>query len=145
MMLTTGFVIATQRHAEPGFFEFALLGPSMKASDYPSDVVVTQPITLLVFVVNRMAEIERIRITMRIGNADLPTERLAVATEQQFELESQEELIATFRFTLSQFGFTQNGSYRVVFELYRSTTDPSNASSWSFTGLWLQIWLNARE
>lgn len=145
MLFSTGIVLATQKHVESGFFELGVLGPGMKASGYPYNVTITQLVSLWIFVANRMPEPERLRVAMRIGSSSLADDELAVVQVQEFELASNGNRTVLFAFTLSESGFTQPDLYRVQFLLYGSHENSSPVSSYSYTGLWLQIWLNVSE
>jgi uncharacterized membrane protein len=145
MLVCTVAVAASQRNGRPGFFEFGLLGPATKASEYQYNVTVSQLVYLSVFVANRMPSSEHLRVAMRIGDSTLADEKLPIVMVQEIEVTSGSTIICPFTFTLSQFGLTQSGLYRVLFELYRDSRDSSYTRSWSFTGLWLQTWLSARS
>jgi len=142
MALCTSVVVATHTPSQTGFFEFAVLGPQMEASSYPYNVTLSDPIDLWIFVGNRMGTPENLRVVVTITGPSLPYGKPIVIEMQEFSLAADGTTTQPFECTLSKLGFREIGSYRAVFELYGSAQDDS---SWSSTGLWLQIWLNASK
>jgi uncharacterized membrane protein len=138
-MLTAIQFISVERRAE-GFSELAVLGPNMRAADYPREVFVGQQFSLYLYVINREGEVTFYKILVKTGNkssfvnSTAPMNAPVVAEYDKILMNDQtwtRPIILSINKTES--------NIRLVFEMwtYNDATD-----GFVYEGRWNQLWLN---
>ena len=122
------------------FSELGVLGPGQKISGYPTSVSAGQQFTLYVYVGNHQGEAEYYQVLVKEGNsatvitnstsADLPS-----VLTSPLVLDENSSAIFPVNLSMNTVGLNQ----RLIFELWMFN---STASSFGYTGLWNQIWIN---
>ncbi len=125
---------------EPKYSELGILGPNRTTNDYPTTVPVNQSFLLYGFVKNHEGHVEDYQLLVKVGNQTTLVSNATYANapviSTYWQILSENET-KTFPMNLS---LNQAGNEtRIIFELW-SYDVPS--SSYEYTGLWDQIWLN---
>ncbi|MCW4029791.1 MAG: DUF1616 domain-containing protein [Candidatus Bathyarchaeota archaeon] len=120
------------------FTALGLLGPNQKLGDYPSQIVVNQPVKLYIYVDNQMGKPMLYTIPVKVGNNYTQTNPAPVEPIWMFEqvLANNQSWIFPVTINLTQPGDNQ----RVIFELwfYNETTNQNQYQPQR----WAQLWLN---
>jgi uncharacterized membrane protein len=118
------------------FTAIAILGPSGKIGDYPSTVLIGQPINLYIYVYNHMGVptwlVVRLYVTNNTG-LEPPLNITPIAVYQRVLLNNESWLIP-ITITLNS-----TGTYRLIGELWMYS--PSNLTL-TYTGNYVQLWIN---
>ncbi len=121
------------------FSAIALLGPTGKLGDYPSTVIIGQPINLYIYVYNHMGVptwfIVKVFITSNTS-AEPPLNQTPVMVFQRV-LANNGTWIEPLTFSLNS-----TGSYRLIGELWMY--DPGNLTL-TYTGNYVQLWINVTQ
>jgi uncharacterized membrane protein len=122
------------------FSELGILGPSQKIADYPTNVVVGQQFTLYVYVGNHEGEAGYYQVLVKEGNqatiiSNSTSANLPPVLAHSLVLGDNSSTI--FPVILSM--YTAGLNQRLIFELWMFNSTPT---SFTYTGLWAQIWLN---
>jgi len=122
------------------FSELGVLGPNQKIADYPTTVVAGQHFTLYVYVGDHEGQAEYYQVLLKEGNqatsisnstsADLPS-----VLTSSLVLEDNSSSVFPVSIWMSTAGLNQ----RLIFELWMFN---STSTSFTYTGLWNQLWLN---
>ena len=122
------------------FSELGILGPQQTISNYPTSVSTNQPFLLYCYVGNHEGVSEYYQVIIKLGNANTQISNTTSANAPQIASFSRilgDGQNATFPISIA---ISQSGTnLRVLFELW--TYNPST-SSFTYTGLWNQLWLN---
>ena len=125
---------------EPKYSELGILGPNRTTNGYPTIVPVNQSFLLYGFVKNHEGHVEDYQLLVKVGNQTTLVSNATYANAPVISTYWQilrENETRTFPMDLS---LNQAGNdTRIIFELW-SYDVPS--SSYVYTGLWDQIWLN---
>ncbi len=121
------------------FTAIAILGPSGKIGDYPSTVLIGQPINLYIYVYNHMGVptwlVVRLYVTNNTG-LEPPLNITPIAVYQRVLLNNESWLIP-ITITLNS-----TGTYRLIGELWMYS--PSNLTL-TYTGNYVQLWINVTQ
>ncbi len=125
---------------EPRYSELGILGPTRTTSGYPTIVPVNQSFLLYGFVKNHEGHVEDYQLLVKVGNQTTlvsnSTYANAPVISTYWQILSENE---TWTFPMNLSLNHAGNDTRIIFELW-SYDVPS--SSYEYTGLWDQIWLN---
>lgn len=102
----TVFIAAFPQPSEP-FTELYLLGPSGKASGYPTNLSVGQNATVLVGVINRENAVVSYQLVAKFNNTTFATKSFTLANNEKWEQ------------PLSFTATTRGASQKVTFDLFK--------------------------
>jgi len=122
------------------FSELGVLGPGQKIGGYPTSAVVGQPFTLYVYVGNHEGEANYYRVLVKEGNqatviSNSTAASLSPVLTDSLILNDNSSTVFPVAPSMSTAGLNQ----RLIFELWMFN---STSSSFGYTGLWTDIWLN---
>ena len=122
------------------FSELGVLGPGQKIGGYPTNVAVGQHFTLYVYVGNHQGEAEYYQVLVKEGNqatvvSNSTSANLPAVLANSLVLGDNSSTIFPVTISMSTAGLNQ----RLIFELWILN---STISSFGYTGLWNQIWIN---
>ncbi|ADN49843.1 DUF1616 domain-containing protein [Vulcanisaeta distributa] len=121
------------------FSAIGLLGPTGKLGDYPSTVVVGQPISLYIYVYNHMGVPTWFVVRVFVTNntvAQPPLNQTPIMVFQRVLLNNESWIEPL---TLS---INSTGTYRIIGELWMYS--PSNLTL-VYTGKYVQLWVNVTQ
>ena len=124
----------------PKYSGLGILGPDQTARGYPTSVAVNQSFLLYGFVENHEGNVENYELLVKLGNQATVVSNATYASAPVLAsfwrfVRENETWTFPMNLTLSQAG----NNMRVIFELWSFDVP---ASSFVYTGLWDQIWLN---
>ena len=127
------------QNSEP-FSELGVLGPNLKIGGYPTNATVGQQISLFGYVGNHEGMVSYYQFLVKLGNQSTVVSNTTAATAPVV-LTTYEVLAnnQTVTFPLSIVLHQPGTNEKLIFELWRF--DP-NTSSFGYTGLWDQLFLN---
>lgn len=132
-------IFFTNRVVEP-FSELGVLGPKMKISDYPRELIVGEPFTLYLYVGNHEGRVMYYAVLVKLGNKTTSIsgeEPMDVPTFARYEVMLLDGKNWTRSVTLS---VEEPGvNYRIVFELWVYN---EGIRDFEYHGRWVQLWLN---
>jgi len=122
------------------FSELGVLGPGQKIGGYPTSVAVGQTFTLYVYVGNHEGEANYYQVLVKEGNqatviSNSTSASLPPVLTDSLVLGDNSSTIFPVGLSMSTAGLDQ----RLIFELWMFN---STSSSFGYTGLFDQIWLN---
>jgi uncharacterized membrane protein len=123
-----------------GFSELAILGPDQTLSGYPTQVVVGGHFLLYGYVENEMGFVEYYQSLVKLGSQYTKVSNLTAANAPVLSsylklLSNTDSADFPVDLAINQTGTNQ----RLIFELW---SYDSSLSSFTYTGLWDEIWLN---
>src|SRR5487761_998092 len=125
------------------FSELGVLGPNQTISGYPTRVTVGQQISLYGYGGTHLGEPSYYQVLVKLGNQSTLISNSTSASAPELAgyyqaLANNQSWIFPINLTLNKSGTNQ----RIIFELwmYNDTT-----SSFTYTGLWNQIWINVTQ
>jgi uncharacterized membrane protein len=124
------------------FSELGVLGPTGNISDYPTLVTsANNSFTLYGYVGNHEGAVQYYQVVSKLGNnativSNSTSANAPIIGSYAYVLNNNQNVTFPMRITID----TNGTDLRLIFELwdYNMTT-----SSFDYTGLWNQIWLNA--
>ena len=122
------------------FSELGVLGQAQKIGGYPTTVAVGQHFTLFVYVGNHEGRAEYYQVLVKEGDqatvvTNSTSANLSPVLTSSLILEDNSSSIFPASLVMSAPGLSQ----RLIFELWMFN---STTTSFTYTGLWNQIWLN---
>jgi len=122
------------------FSELGVLGPGQKIGGYPTTVAAGQQFTLYVYVGNHEGQAAYYQVLLKEGNqatviSNSTSANLPPVRTSSLVLEDNSSSIIPVSLSMSTAGLNQ----RLIFELWMFN---STSTSFSYTGLWNQIWMN---
>ena len=122
------------------FSELGVLGPGQKIGGYPTAVTVGQSFTLYVYVGNHEGQANYYQVLVKEGNqatviSNSTAASLPPVLTDSLILGDNSSAVFPVVPSMSTAGLNQ----RLIFELWMFN---STSSSFGYTGLWNQIWLN---
>jgi len=125
--------------SEP-FSELGVLGPGQRIGGYPTLVAIRQQFTLYVYVGNHEGEANYYQVLVKEGNqatiiSNSTDASLPPVLTNSVVLGDNSSTVFPVILSMSSVGLDQ----RLIFELWMFN---STSSSFGYTGLWNQIWLN---
>jgi len=126
-------------NGEP-FSELGVLGPGQMIGGYPTSVAVGEPINLYVYVGNHEGVASYYQVLVKEGNQATVVSNSTAANLPPvltYSLVLGDNSSTTFPVSLSM--STAGLDQRLIFELWMFN---STSSSFGYTGLWNDIWLN---
>jgi uncharacterized membrane protein len=133
---------ATTGPPKESFAVISILGPSGKATDYPTEVKVGETIEIYVLVENHMNRIEYFVVKYKLG-----TESTIITDKQPASLSTKKSYqwilsdTKSWQFPVDISIDEKGDNYRLIFELWRYN---ENIGELEYTGNWVQIWLDVK-
>jgi uncharacterized membrane protein len=125
---------------QESFSELGILGPTQKISGYPQNVTVGQPILLYAYLGNHEGTVQYYQLLVKLGNESTVITNSTYARAPVIEtyyrvLDNNQNTTFPMGFSVDHQGINQ----RLIFELWSFN---STLSTFDYTGLWNQIWMN---
>ncbi|MEM0495113.1 MAG: DUF1616 domain-containing protein [Thermofilum sp.] len=145
-IVTVACVIAVAltlpRSSEP-FLALGLLGERGKIGDYPSRVLVGEPVKLHIFVMNHLGKAALLKVVAKLGSrGSLPTNSTPLEAPPLWEYElvlgHGENATIPVQLALEKEGV----NVALVFELWMYNT---TSGSWVYTGRWNHLYINVTK
>ncbi|MEZ0345667.1 MAG: DUF1616 domain-containing protein [Infirmifilum sp.] len=130
------------RQPEP-FLALGLLNENGKIGDYPTTVVVGEPVKLNVFVMNNLGKAALLKVIAKLGSrGNIPTNSTPLnATpiwEYELILSHGENATIPVQIRIGEGGL----NVALVFELWHYNT---TSGSWEYTGRWNHLYINVTK
>lgn len=122
------------------FSELGVLGPGQKIAGYPTSVAVGQQFTLYVYVGDHEGLAAYYQVLVKEGNqatviSNSTSANLPPVLTNSLVLQDNSSTIFPVNLSMTTAGLDQ----RIIFELWMFN---STSSTFAYTGLWNQLWLN---
>lgn len=122
------------------FSELGILGPTKTIAGYPQNVTAGQPIQLYAYLGNQQGTVQFYQLLVKLGNGSTVITNSTYARAPVIEtyyhvLDDNQNTTFPMSFSVNNPGNNQ----RLIFELWSFN---STISTFAYTGLWGQIWIN---
>ena len=124
------------------FSVISVLGPSGKATDYPTDVKTGATIDMYILVENHENRVEYYVVKFKLGDVNTEisdNQPASLSTRKTYQkiLDDKE----SWQFPLDVSINEKGDDYRLIFELWRYN---ENIGDLEYTGNWVQVWLDVK-